>query len=147
MSAGASSATSSAGRAGGSLSGMNDAPANELPRLVTRRDAITALGLAGAGLIATACGKSGRSSTAVPTTTAGDGATATTAGATGGTGAKAACTLMPELTEGPYYLDLKKVRSDIAEGRPGAALELKVRVVDAITCAPIKEAAVDIWHC
>jgi len=53
---------------------------------------------------------------------------------------------MPELTEGPYYLDLKKVRSDITEGRPGAATELKLVVVDATTCQPIKDAAVDIWH-
>ena len=127
---------------------MNGETAKDLPRLLTRRDAITMLGLAGAGLIATACGKSGKSSTAASatTTTAGGGGTATTASAAGGTTA-AACTLMPELTEGPYYLDLKKVRSDITEGRPGAALELKVSVVDATTCAAIKDAAVDIWHC
>src|SRR4051812_13061621 len=116
-----------------------------LSRLRTRRDAITMLGLAGAGLIATACGKSSKSATATtaPSSTTAAGGTATTASGSNG----AACTLMPELTEGPYYLDLKKVRSDITEGRPGAALELKVTVVDATTCAPIKDAAVDIWHC
>ena len=137
---------------------MHGETAKDLPRLLTRRDAITMLGLAGAGLIATACGKSGKSSTAATATTAGGEGTATTTGAAGGTGgttaagaaggtAAAACTLMPELTEGPYYLDLKRVRSDITEGRPGAALELKITVVDATTCAPIKDAAVDIWHC
>jgi protocatechuate 3,4-dioxygenase beta subunit len=57
------------------------------------------------------------------------------------------CVLMPELTEGPYYLDLDLVRRDITEGRPGAPLDLAVTVVDADSCAPIAEAAVDVWHC
>jgi protocatechuate 3,4-dioxygenase beta subunit len=112
--------------------------------LLSRRDAIAMVGLAGIGLIATACGKSGKSSTAAATSTT--GASSSTSAASGGT-STAACTLMPELTEGPYYLDLKKVRSDITEGRPGAALELQIKVVDATSCAPIKDAAVDIWHC
>ena len=54
---------------------------------------------------------------------------------------------MPELTEGPYYLDLDLVRSDIAEGRPGLPLDLRVAVVDADACEPIEGAAVDVWHC
>ena len=41
------------------------------------------------------------------------------------------CVLMPELTEGPYYLDLDLVRSDIGEGRPGLPFDLRVAVVDA----------------
>jgi protocatechuate 3,4-dioxygenase beta subunit len=54
--------------------------------------------------------------------------------------------LAPELTEGPYYLDVDRVRSDITEGRPGTPLALALTVVNASTCAPIKDAAVDIWH-
>jgi protocatechuate 3,4-dioxygenase beta subunit len=54
---------------------------------------------------------------------------------------------MPELTEGPYYLDLDLVRSDITEGRPGLPLDLRVNVVDADACEPLEGAAVDIWHC
>ncbi|MFF2425525.1 intradiol ring-cleavage dioxygenase [Streptomyces mirabilis] len=59
----------------------------------------------------------------------------------------AACVLTPEQTEGPYYLDLETVRKDITEGKAGVALTLRVTVVDAATCAPLPQAAVDIWHC
>jgi len=57
------------------------------------------------------------------------------------------CVLMPELTEGPYYLDLDLVRRDITEGQPGMPLDLRVNVVDAEACEPIEGAAVDLWHC
>lgn len=57
------------------------------------------------------------------------------------------CVLTPELTEGPFYLDLDTVRRDITEDRPGTPLELIVNVVDAAACEPIKDAAVDVWHC
>ena len=63
------------------------------------------------------------------------------------TASSAACVLTPEVTEGPYYLDLNKVRSDITEGKDGAPLDLKITVVDATGCTPIKDAAVDVWHC
>jgi protocatechuate 3,4-dioxygenase beta subunit len=71
------------------------------------------------------------------------GATPTTSVAQG----PADCVLMPELTEGPYYLDLDVVRRDITEGRPGAPFDLAVTVVDADSCEPIEGAAVDVWHC
>lgn len=56
------------------------------------------------------------------------------------------CVLTPELTEGPYYVPAEKVRRNITEGRPGAALDLRLTVVDASTCKAIKGAVVDIWH-
>jgi protocatechuate 3,4-dioxygenase beta subunit len=56
------------------------------------------------------------------------------------------CVLTPEQTEGPYYLANEKLRRDITEGRPGTPLALRLTVVDAATCRPIKGAAVDIWH-
>ncbi len=55
--------------------------------------------------------------------------------------------LTPELTEGPYYLDLDLMRRDITEGRPGLAYDLAVKVVDAESCEPIQDAIVDVWHC
>jgi protocatechuate 3,4-dioxygenase beta subunit len=58
-----------------------------------------------------------------------------------------ACVLTPEQTEGPYYIAKEKVRRTITDGRPGTALTLRLTVVDASTCKPIKGAAVDIWHC
>ncbi len=56
------------------------------------------------------------------------------------------CVLTPELTEGPYYIAGEKVRRDIRDGHPGKLLTLRLRVLDATTCKPIKGAAVDIWH-
>ena len=56
------------------------------------------------------------------------------------------CLLAPEQTEGPYYIAGEKLRRNITEGRPGAPLLLRLTVVDASTCKPIKGAAVDIWH-
>ena len=57
-----------------------------------------------------------------------------------------ACVLTPELTEGPYYIAGEKLRRDIREGHAGTPLSLRLRVLNASTCKPIKGAAVDIWH-
>jgi protocatechuate 3,4-dioxygenase beta subunit len=56
------------------------------------------------------------------------------------------CVLTPELTEGPYYIAGEKLRRDIRDGHPGTLLTLRLRVLNASACAPIKGAAVDIWH-
>jgi len=56
------------------------------------------------------------------------------------------CVLTPELTEGPYYIAGEKIRRDIREGHPGTPLTLRLTVLNASTCKPIKGAAVDIWH-
>jgi protocatechuate 3,4-dioxygenase beta subunit len=110
---------------------MGKDPKTKPTGVVSRRNAVALLGSAGLGIVAAACGKSPSS-------------TATTAGSSP---TSAACVLQPEVTQGPYYLDLNKVRGDITEGRLGAALDLQMTVVDATRCTPIKDAAVDIWHC
>src|SRR5207302_862578 len=56
------------------------------------------------------------------------------------------CVLTPELTEGPYYIAGEKLRRDIRDGHPGTLLNLRLRVLNASTCAPLEGAAVDIWH-
>ena len=56
------------------------------------------------------------------------------------------CVLTPELTEGPYYIAGEKVRRDVRDGHPGTRLSLRLRVLDASTCKPIKGASVEIWH-
>src|ERR1700730_4594534 len=56
------------------------------------------------------------------------------------------CILSPEMTEGPYYLRGEAVRRNITEGKPGTPLTLQLSVVNASTCKPIKDAAVDVWH-
>jgi protocatechuate 3,4-dioxygenase beta subunit len=60
--------------------------------------------------------------------------------------AAVSCVLTPEQTEGPYYVAGEKLRRNITDGRPGAPLVLRTFVVDASTCKPIRNAAVDIWH-
>jgi protocatechuate 3,4-dioxygenase beta subunit len=57
------------------------------------------------------------------------------------------CTLVAEQEEGPYYLDLDKVRKNITEGKSGVRLDLRIKIVDSTSCDPLKDVAVDIWHC
>jgi protocatechuate 3,4-dioxygenase beta subunit len=57
------------------------------------------------------------------------------------------CRLTAEETEGPFYFEVDKVRSDIREDREGVPLTLALRVRAAPRCEPIKDAVVDIWHC
>ena len=104
----------------------------ELENPITRRRALQWAGSLGVAAVVSAC-------------TRDDGPAAETVAAD--PPAAPDCLLMPELTEGPYYLDLDLVRSDISEGRPGRPLDLRVNVVDADACEPLEGAAVDIWHC
>lgn len=55
--------------------------------------------------------------------------------------------MTPESTEGPFYIDADKIRSDIREGRDGTRMRLAFRVRDAETCDPLPDAVVDVWHC
>ena len=64
-----------------------------------------------------------------------------------GTTTRPGCVLTPEQEEGPFYIDLAQVRRDIVENRPGVPLALALTVVDSDTCKPIRDAAVDVWHC
>jgi len=115
-----------------------------------------ALGILGAGFGAAllgACADDGGTDTATGSSASTDGASTPTSGAPSG-GAQtpadfddaASCTVTPEQTEGPYYLDVDKIRGDIREDREGAELEIAVRVMDADGCTPIKDAVFDIWH-
>jgi protocatechuate 3,4-dioxygenase beta subunit len=109
--------------------------------LLSRRQAMGLFAGVGAGVVAAACGGGSSSKGASSSTRT------TSAGASGATSSSAACVLTPEATDGPYYLDLDKVRSDITEGKDGTPLDLKITVVDAMGCTPIKDAAIDVWHC
>jgi protocatechuate 3,4-dioxygenase beta subunit len=103
-------------------------------RGLTRRQTLGAAGVAGAGLFL--AGAEGR-----------------LAGLAGGgdeaiaDAAKTCMRLTPEQEEGPFYVDLGKVRANIVEGQAGVPLDLRVRVIDHERCAPVANAAVDLWQC
>ena len=60
--------------------------------------------------------------------------------------AAGACTLTPEQEEGPFYVALNKVRSNIRGTRQGVPLTLRITIIDSSSCKPVKGAAVDLWH-
>ena len=80
---------------------------------------------------------------------------ATTAGAAGGGATVPACVVRPEVTEGPYYVDVDLVRSDVrsdsktGEVKAGTPLALTFNVsqVSQSSCTPLPGATVEIWHC
>jgi protocatechuate 3,4-dioxygenase beta subunit len=61
--------------------------------------------------------------------------------------AAATCLLTPEVTEGPYWVDYRITRRDIREHKAGLPLVIRISVLNAKTCKPIKNADVEIWHC
>ncbi|MFD3835877.1 intradiol ring-cleavage dioxygenase [Streptomyces sp. NPDC058642] len=73
--------------------------------------------------------------------------TTSTASASGTPSAEVCYKLTSETTEGPYYIDADKLRRDITEDKEGIPLVLDLKVIDSETCKPIRNAAVDIWHC
>ena len=140
---------------------INDAdrhsqPPIEVDRRFTRRQALSAIGTVGLGAFLAACASNSTSTTTTGSTTTNTAATTTSGAATtSGTAATTAttaitaldCVLVPEMTEGPYYLDLDLVRSEITEDRAGAPLALTIVVASVDGCSPIQDAAVDLWHC
>ncbi len=50
-------------------------------------------------------------------------------------------------TPGPYITAENPLRSDIREGIEGAILQLDIKVVEPIACAPAPGIVVDIWQC
>ena len=122
-------------------------------RVLSRREVLALMGIASVGVVAAACAPAAIGSASA---TASPGAS-TTSSATAGasTGALPACVVVPELTEGPYYVDEKLERSDIridtADGAAveGAILRLDwvVSQVDGSACIPLEGVLVDVWHC
>ena len=127
-------------------------------RILSRREVLALFGAGGAAAFLAACTPGGAASSAAPTGTAGSSATAlATATATAAAVASAlpACVVAPELTEGPYYLDVDLERSDIRSNTSdgavvdGAALALDwlVSQADGSACVPMADVVVDVWHC
>ena len=112
-----------------------------LDRLVNRRTALVSIGGIGLTAIAAACA-SGSSSTAKPSTSSSTGlpSSSTAPGQSSSTTTAAVhpVALAPEIIEGPYYLHLNEIRSNITEDRKGAPLALNLIIVDAATGAPVR---------
>ena len=130
---------------------------------ITRRRALVAGGSVALGALLTGCGlgrgsagdtvdvvtSTGETTTVAPTTSmaAGDDLALTLLD-----GARS-CQMTTEETQGPYWFDVDSIRSDIREDRPGARLDLVLRVQDVSGCSaggaahPVPDAVVEIWHC
>ena len=130
-------------------------------RILSRREILGLFGAAGAAFLV-AC--SGEDEPAQPTSgasdsSAGPAGTTVPGGSASVSGAVAtpvpSCVVLPELTEGPYFvdtqLDRSDIRSDPATGAvsEGAELTLTLNVLSVAggSCAPMSGAMVDIWQC
>ncbi len=111
-------------------------PTNPLEPRITRRRSLVTLG----GLVAAALGAGGWRAASSEAASAGAGPVRVASG-------DVTCVLAPEQTEGPYYVADEELRRDITEEKAGSPLTLRLRVVDASTCKPIRGAVVDVWHC
>jgi protocatechuate 3,4-dioxygenase beta subunit len=133
-------------------------------RILGRRDVLALIGsAAAASAVLVACSSGSESPASTATTVAGQtsGETAATSGSTGSTTAAAAstavpsCVVVPELTEGPYFVDENinraDIRSDTSTGtiKPGTPLNLAFNVaqVTAGGCTVLANAKIDVWHC
>ena len=118
---------------------------------MSRRQALAGLGAVSLGSLLAACSDD-EEEAAVNTTGEADTAATTAKTKSDPTLAELfedapSCSLTPEQTEGPFYFDADKIRSDIREGHEGSTLRLALQVRTAGDCKPLRDAVVDIWHC
>ncbi len=141
--------------------------------MLSRREVLILIGVSGASVLAGCTVAQPQSGAAAAATTAPAVPTAATLAATATAAPTAtptaaaateapvlateelACVVRPEMTEGPYFVDVQLDRADIrsepSDGslREGVPLELifYVAQVNGATCAPLAGATVDVWHC
>ena len=62
--------------------------------------------------------------------------------------ANTSCVLIPEVTDGPYYVTGEQIRSNVKEDlySDGVDLYLEVQYIDINTCEPVPNVWVDIWN-
>lgn len=114
----------------------------QVGRILSRREVLALLGVAGAGAVATRL----RAQPALERALAATPETAAWL---------PACVVTPAQTEGPYFVDEKLNRADIrvdpSTGRAseGAPLDVEMRVFRVANgeCQPLAGAMVDIWQC
>ncbi|GHE31102.1 intradiol ring-cleavage dioxygenase [Streptomyces hydrogenans] len=122
----------------------NDAPQHDEPdnalvsRLLSRRRVLALSGAAGAVVLGGAGAAAGR----------GAANSSTLDSVKAAASASSVCMpLTTEQIEGPYYIDYELFRGNVVEDRTGIPLLLVLRAVDSATCKPIRNSAVEIWHC
>jgi protocatechuate 3,4-dioxygenase beta subunit len=120
-------------------------------RGLSRRQALAGFGSVSLGALLAACSDDDDEPTARVETSEGTTSTVEPKGSSSDLASRfddaATCTQTAEQTEGPFYFDVDRIRSDIREDREGALFRLGVRVRDAAACEPISNAVVDVWHC
>jgi protocatechuate 3,4-dioxygenase beta subunit len=129
-------------------------------RILSRREVLALFGAGGAAAFLASCMPAGTATSAVPTGAATAAPSATALASATATSAAVAsalptCVVAPELTEGPYYLDVDLERSDIRSNTSdgavvdGAPLTLAwlVSHADGSACVPMAGVVVDVWHC
>jgi protocatechuate 3,4-dioxygenase beta subunit len=117
---------------------------DDLPvgRVLRRREVLALLGTATAGAAFTAYARG------VPKAATGTAVASSLADLP-------SCVVKPELTEGPYFVDEKLLRSDVRSDpatkavSAGVPLRLNFLVskVSGAGCAVLPDATIDIWHC
>lgn len=131
----------------------DDAPVG---RVLSRREVLTLLGAGAGATLLAACVPQAISSAGASSASQAASAGSTAAASAAGSGiAVPSCVMVPELTEGPYYVDGVMERSDIrsnpdgSDTREGVPLELTFAVarVAGDACSAFEGAVVDIWHC
>ncbi|MEY4582949.1 MAG: hypothetical protein RL701_7652, partial [Pseudomonadota bacterium] len=108
---------------------------------LTRRDALEAFGVLGAGLWIGCAGDSGGQAAGAHLGAAGSGGTP-------------GCVLIPAMTEGPFFVDERLERNDLRGASTDQAvvgglplqLDLAVYRVSGTDCAAWSGAQVDVWH-
>ena len=130
-------------------------------RILSRREILGLFGAAGAAFLVACTGNDApASSTSTPAgaATSAPGsppASNASAGAAATATSVPSCVVLPELTEGPYFVDEKLNRSDIRSdpgtGRVVEGVELQltfnVSAVAGGSCSAMSGAMFDIWHC
>src|SRR4051812_27414782 len=127
-------------------------------RILSRREVLALIGAGGTAAFLAACTPGGTSSASAgaPGGSSSSASAAATAIASAAVAtALPSCVVVPELTEGPYYVDVELERSDIRTNTsdgvavPGAPLTIEwiVSQADGSACMPMEGAIVDVWHC
>jgi len=62
-------------------------------------------------------------------------------------GSNATCTLVPETTIGPYYVEGELIRTDATDGEPGVPVHLDIQFIDVASCTAVPEQLIDLWAC